>query len=218
MPVTEHSAPFRLVFVCTGNICRSPFAEILARHLLDLHAFPAHVQSGGLGAVVGAPMHAQTRRGLAPWGLDVEAAEGFRGRQLTREIIADADLILGATTEHRSGIVRLAPRTLPRAFALREFARLAAAVDPAALPTDPIARARALVQAARAKRGARPVAPGEDDIADPMGRSASAHADAGTAVAAAVTELVQALLGRDPLPRPVASTSDGGWREAGRRP
>lgn len=195
MPMTENSEPFRLLFVCTGNVCRSPFAEILARHLLERADFPAVVGSAGLAAVVGGPMHPESRRGLAPWDLEGAAAENFRGRQLTSSMVTAADLILGATTEHRAGIVRVAPRALRRAFTVREFARLAAAVDDATLPTGPVDRARAMVDAARGKRGARPVIPGSDDIADPIGRPAAAHAESVRAIAEAVESIVGALAG-----------------------
>jgi protein-tyrosine phosphatase len=188
-------APFRVLFVCTGNLCRSPAAEILARDAFARHNFPATVASAGLGAVVGRPVHPDTRAALAAWDLHGEAAESFRARQLTPDIVTAADLVLGLTTEHRAGIVRLAPRALRRAFTLREFARLTAAVDPATLPTEPLARAHAMVDAARAKRGSRPVEPGADDISDPIGRSAATHAEVSRAVAAAVHDIVGALAG-----------------------
>ena len=89
-----------------------------------------------------------------------------------------ADLVLGATRDHRAAAVVLHPRAAPRTFTLREFARLAAAVDPATLPSgDPVARARALVAAAAALRASVPPArPRDDDLADPYHAPASAFA------------------------------------------
>src|SRR4051812_32932148 len=66
--VARHRKPepvdgeFRLLFVCTGNICRSPFAEILTRHLLvgrlgGRVAGRFEISSAGVQAVVGSPMH-----------------------------------------------------------------------------------------------------------------------------------------------------------------
>ena len=69
----EEDAEFRLLFVCTGNICRSAFAEVLTRHLLNerLGYGPASaivVSSAGIQAVVGSGMHPMTREMLRPWG------------------------------------------------------------------------------------------------------------------------------------------------------
>ena len=84
-------------------------------------------------------------------------------------------LVLGATPRHRSAVVAQCPAALPITFGLREFARLAAAVDPGQLPAHPVARAHALVDLARLQRGLVPVGPDADDIPDPMGRPSSAH-------------------------------------------
>jgi protein-tyrosine phosphatase len=190
MSLTES---FRILFVCTGNVCRSPFAEVLTRGLLAAAGFPAEVSSAGTDAPVGLPLHPDTRRALAEWGLDGAAADACRARLLEPGMVAAADLVLGATVEHRAAIVRAAPKGLRHTFALREFARLAAAVDPSALPTEPAARGRALVTAAKAERGARPVPVGADDIADPIGRPAAAHLATATAIAGAVTTIVAVL-------------------------
>src|SRR5687768_1276786 len=97
---------FGLLYVCTGNICRSPFAEILTRHLLverlgAREAAAFEVSSAGVGAVVGAPMHELSRRELAPWYLDGVAAEAFVARQLRSAMIGEVDLVLGLNTRHR---------------------------------------------------------------------------------------------------------------------
>jgi protein-tyrosine phosphatase len=192
------SEPLRVLFVCTGNVCRSPFAEILARHLFAAHGLPAEVSSAGTNPPVGAPLHRDMRRALAGWGLDGGPAEVCRARLLEVGMVASADLVLGATVEHRAAIVRTAPKGLRHTFALREFARLVVGLDPDLLPTDPAQRGRALVAAARAQRGARPVAPGEDDIADPIGRPAAAHLEAAGSIADALVAITAALVGITP--------------------
>ena len=79
-------------------------------------------------------------------GYDVDGA-AFAARELVAEHVVGADLVLGATREHRAAAVVLHPRAAARTFTLREFARLAGAVDPATLPDgDPVERARALVR------------------------------------------------------------------------
>ena len=72
-------------------------------------------------------------------------------------MIEASDLVLGATARHRSAVIEQCPPALPITFALREFARLAAAVDPRELPAHPVARAHALVDLARLRRGLVPL-------------------------------------------------------------
>jgi protein-tyrosine phosphatase len=203
----ERSDAFSLLFVCTGNICRSPFAEILTRHLLrgslggrDAAAFT--VASAGVGAVVGAGMHPDSRAELAPWGLDGAHSAGFTARQLHPSMIGAGDLVLGATPRHRSAVVEQCPAALPIAFGLREFARLAAAVDPGRLPDHPVARAHTLVELARQQRGLVPPDPGGDDVPDPVGRDRAAHHRAAELVHEALMTIVRRVVPHTgPLPR-----------------
>jgi protein-tyrosine phosphatase len=176
----ERTDAFRLLFVCTGNICRSPFAEILFRHLLrgrlgGRAAAAFDISSAGVAAVEGAGMHPDSRAELAPWNLDGRLSGGFVARQLLPSMIERSHLVLGATSRHRSAVVEQCPAALPITFALREFDRLAAAVDPGELPAHPVARAHALVELARLRRGLVPPDPEGDDVPDPMGRSRDAH-------------------------------------------
>ncbi len=161
---------FRVLHVCTGNICRSPLAEHLMREGLrqrlgpDADAFV--VESAGTWGHTGSPMEPFALATLAGFGHDGNA---FQARGLVAEHVAAADLVLTATREHRAAAVVLQPRAAKRTFTLREFDRLLSVVDPATLPTgDRVERALALVQAAAAHRGlVRPDTPADDDLADP---------------------------------------------------
>ncbi|TQM14799.1 hypothetical protein [Pseudonocardia kunmingensis] len=187
---------FRLLYVCTGNICRSPFAEILTRHLLvgrlgGRGAAAFDVASAGVQAVVGSGMHASTREELAPWGLHRAAADRFVARGLQPDMIEDAHLVLGANTRHRAVVVDRQPAALATSFSLREFARLAGEVDPAQLPTEPVSRAHALVEQVRTRRGVSPPSlPEADRIPDPMGGPPQAHHEAAVLIREAVTRIV----------------------------
>lgn len=194
----ERDDRFRLLFVCTGNICRSPFAEILSRHLIRGRlggrvAESFKISSAGVQAVVGSPMHPDSRAELAPWNLDGTIADRFVARQLRSAMIERADLVLGATSRHRSAVVELCPAALPITFGIREFARLAEAVDLAELPAHPVARAHALVELVRLQRGLVPSSPSGDDVPDPMGRPRAAHRDAAQLTHAAVASIVDVL-------------------------
>jgi len=165
-----------VLFVCTGNVCRSPVAELVTRRLLADKFGPEAaarfvVSSAGTNAVLGEPMDPLSRAELADAGLDGDEATDFRSRPVTAEAIEAADLILTADRNHRSTVVQLAPSALGKTFCLREFARLLSSLDLADLPDDPVARARASVVAARDGRGLVPSVPrGQEEVLDPRGR------------------------------------------------
>jgi protein-tyrosine phosphatase len=191
-----------MLFVCTGNICRSPFAEILTRHLLvgrlggrDAAAF--ELSSAGVQAVVGAPMHELSRAELAPWGLDGLGAEAFRGRQLRSEMVRGVDVVFGVNVRHRSAVIDREPAALATCFSLREFARIAATIGPAVLPESPVERAHALVEMVRTRRGLAPPATLDADLVpDPMGGPAEAHHKAAMLIHEAVSTLVDVIAPR----------------------
>jgi protein-tyrosine phosphatase len=161
---------FRVLHVCTGNICRSPMAEHLMRSGLEQRLGPDAdrfvVESAGTWGHTGSAMEPYALTTLKAYGVDGQA---FTARELVAELVVAADLVLGATREHRAAAVVLHPRAAARTFTLREFARRAGAVDPSTLPSgDPVERARALVRGAAANRGLVPPAtPRDDDLADP---------------------------------------------------
>lgn len=171
---------FRILFVCTGGICRSAFAEILARHLLRerlgaVDAVRFTVGSAGTSAVLGAAMHPFSRAELARWGL-ARIAREFRSSPLDALAVAGSDLVLTAERGHRKAAVELQTSALRTAFCVREMARLAQGIPPEALPEDPVERAGAAVVMARKLRGtAHYVPPEEDAIPDPVALGPGAH-------------------------------------------
>ena len=94
----------RWLFVCSGNICRSPFAEVAARHLsADVRL---EFQSAGTIAVQGNPA---TRGGVgAAADLGVDLAD-HRATYLTPAVIAGADRVLVMEAEHLAAVHRLDP-------------------------------------------------------------------------------------------------------------
>lgn len=199
MSAAPEPARFRILYVCTGNVCRSPFAEILTRHLLaerlGKHAAAAFdVTSAGVRAVVGASIDPDTRRQLATVVPDDSATACFVARQLTPMMIERADLILALTPAHRSVVVEECPRVVARAFSLRELARLSALVDLAALPATPVERAAALGRQARQARSLAPPSHVDiDDVPDPAGLPPRAHLAAATRITAAVRSVVEVI-------------------------
>ncbi|MGN6688002.1 MAG: hypothetical protein ACTHK1_10725 [Actinomycetales bacterium] len=170
--------PFRILVVCTGNICRSAAAEQLIGEALA--AAPVDVTSAGTQAVVGSDLHPLTRDALAATGFEPVP---HVARQLTPDLVRDAGLLLTATRAHRTAAVQIFPAAVSRTFTLREFARIVetltndVAVAPG-VPPVPVSWAdpETLVAEARAVRGlVRAEDPSDDDIADPMGESPEVH-------------------------------------------
>jgi protein-tyrosine-phosphatase len=87
--------PRRIVFVCTGNTCRSPLAEVLARsRYADL---PLIFASAGTEAVSGQPASAGARAIARERGLDLD---GHRSAPLDAAAVADAAWLIGLTRVH----------------------------------------------------------------------------------------------------------------------
>ncbi len=95
----------RILFVCTGNICRSPLAEaLLKRALHERSVEEVSVESAGTGAWDGAPASEGAYLVGLERGLDLS---GHRARLLTREIVEDAAMILTMARHHRARVHEL---------------------------------------------------------------------------------------------------------------
>jgi protein-tyrosine phosphatase len=194
---------FRTLFVCTGNICRSAYAEFLARQLLVDRLGPAALDqfsfsSAGVRALVGRPMHPDTRVALAPWGYSAYKMAGEHvARQLGKDDITAADLILTAEEAHRPIVAWISADALPKMYTMRGFASICAIADELLLSSDPLDRAVELVESARwIHASLRPFAGGEEPVPDPIGGSARDHllaADLVYEVVAAVVDTIAPL-------------------------
>lgn len=110
----------RVLFVCTGNVCRSPMAEFLFRSWLPADA-EVQVTSAGTSALVGHAIDYGSASVLGQLGIDASA---HRARQFEPQHALDADLVLTAELAHRDQVLTEAPGALRRTFTMREFARL----------------------------------------------------------------------------------------------
>lgn len=88
-----------ILLVCTGNLCRSPMAAALlqARLEQDEQRLDWRVISAGVWAAEGRPASKHARTVMEKRGYNVEQ---HRSRQITRELVAEADLVLGMTPHH----------------------------------------------------------------------------------------------------------------------
>lgn len=171
---------FRILTVCSGNLCRSPQAEQLLRARIaaafDRESIPAlSVSSAGTKAFDDDPMDRRAAAEAMRMGIDDTLAH--RARRIAERHVADADLILGMAKEHRAAAASLVPSANRRAFTLVEFARIVEAlangdfdVDVAPLGEDGFAAfMRRVVEVAVMARGLMPVPEAADelDIEDP---------------------------------------------------
>lgn len=165
-----------VLFVCTGNICRSPTAERLATAWaaeLGIPGFTA--SSAGTRAVIGHAMQSESAHVLQSLGGD---PSGFVARQLTPPIAASADLVIAMTAAHRTSVLELAPRQLRRAFTLSEAALLAADYNP------PTVSDLATFRPHLADRLV-------EDIPDPIGRDSQCFAEVGTLIARLLPPIIE---------------------------
>lgn len=106
---TSEDAPrtttFNLLFVCTGNTCRSPLAEAIARRHLEERGWRhVRVGSAGVAAHDGSPATAEAVSVARRRGVDLS---GHQSRTLDRDLVDWADLVLVMGPSHLSGVARL---------------------------------------------------------------------------------------------------------------
>ncbi len=111
-----------ILFVCTGNVCRSPAAEFVFRELLGPAAARLVIRSAGTKAAVDGSIDPIIANLLARKGIEVSK---FRPRLLDVAQIDQADLILTASTTHRATVARLRPSALHKTLTLKQLARYA---------------------------------------------------------------------------------------------
>src|SRR6266566_9396934 len=106
-----------ILFVCTGNVCRSPMAEGIFRQAIRGRS-DYRVVSAGLGAMEGQSPSPYAVQAVRELGIDIS---GQRSRMLTPELVHQADFIFGMTHSHIDTVMLLYPQAAEKTFLLREF-------------------------------------------------------------------------------------------------
>jgi low molecular weight protein-tyrosine phosphatase len=115
-----------ILFVCTGNICRSPTAEAVLRHLAEKEGLQLEIASAGIGDWhVGAPPDDRAQKHAKERGYDLSA---LRAKQVTAEDFERFDLILAMDRGHLRALTQLAPPA--KRHKIRLFAAGADVPDP----------------------------------------------------------------------------------------
>lgn len=98
-----------ILFVCTGNTCRSPMAAALAR------AWGWDAQSAGLSVWPGSPASFQAQRAVRRYGADLS---GHRAQPVTESLVRSAEIIYAMSADHARALAALFPGAAPRIRAL----------------------------------------------------------------------------------------------------
>jgi len=107
-----------ILFVCTGNTCRSPMAEGLLRKMAKEAGLSLEVKSAGVAAMEGSSISTHSQRVLADKGI-----EGWMSSRAVREpLIAEADLILTMTIRHKNQVLSRFPAARGKVYTLLEYA------------------------------------------------------------------------------------------------
>ncbi|NOJ70627.1 low molecular weight protein arginine phosphatase [Paenibacillus alvei] len=109
----------RILFVCTGNTCRSPIAEAMLKHMAEERGLEMHVQSAGVAAWDGTPMSQHAAAVLEEQ--DIGNHHEFRSAVLDEKRVQWADLILTLTTSHKRYVLQQFPSAHNKTFALKEY-------------------------------------------------------------------------------------------------
>ncbi len=112
---------FKVMFVCTGNICRSSMAEEMMKSLLKEKGLEDRFSIYSSGTAVDKSRAASDNAisALKEIGLDLTA---HRSKHTSRELIDKADLVLAMTSRHKDYILSIMPEAGEKVFTLIEYA------------------------------------------------------------------------------------------------
>ncbi|MBW2449236.1 MAG: low molecular weight protein arginine phosphatase [Deltaproteobacteria bacterium] len=119
MNMNKHNA--NILFVCIGNICRSPFAQGLFTKLMRQEGHKGfHAESAGLLALPGNSATFLAQKVADEYGVDLA---GHEAKRLSQELVDASGLILVMEKSHKDEVLSDFPEVADKTFLLRRFAR-----------------------------------------------------------------------------------------------
>ena len=109
-----------ILFVCTGNTCRSPMAQAIAKDLIDQQepqGITTHITSAGVAAGEGIPATNEAISVLHKMGIELS---GHQSKLLTLPMIDNAEIIYTMTPSHAQAVMTMAPNSVHKVFVLDE--------------------------------------------------------------------------------------------------
>ncbi|SDX26230.1 low molecular weight protein arginine phosphatase [Paenibacillus sp. CF384] len=189
----------RILFVCTGNTCRSPMAEALLRAMSQQRGMQLDIRSAGVSTIDGLPVSNHARTALSKRDI----AHNGTSKALEGGSIAWADLILTMTASHKRQLLQHFPAAVDKTHTLLEFVN----TDPKVL--SDIAELEELYSTWQIKQAlGQPLTPQERskllelerqipsfDVEDPFGGSLAMYEQSATQIEAALNRLLDRLKG-----------------------
>ncbi len=166
----------QILFVCTANISRSPYAELLTRHLLG-PGTPWAVMSAGVPGTRGRAIDPQMSSQAQRRGVPASWCDSHRSQPVSAELLAQSSIIVTMTKQQRDAVLDLEPGAHPRLFTCHQI------VAAARLASDSVERLELGAGMVDVLRARVPIASRRHDVPDPYRQSsdvadkAAAHID-----------------------------------------
>jgi protein arginine phosphatase len=172
----------KILFVCTGNVCRSPMAEGFLRHEAQRRGLDIEVRSTGTHAWTGRAATIDGRRVMNELGVPID---DHRTLELDQKLVDWADLLIGMSREHVRETVRTFPNAYDKTFTMKGIMELLGELPP-------YTETEAWLEAVRGSRE-RIEALADADIDDPIGEREAAYRRVATEIRDLVTRFAEGL-------------------------
>lgn len=110
----------RILFVCTGNTCRSPIAEHLMRSKAAHAGVAIEVDSAGVAAAEGIPISEHASIVLKNRGIE---SHEKRAKSVSEKLLQWADVVLTMTMAHKERLIQMFPDAMDHIYTLKEYAQ-----------------------------------------------------------------------------------------------